>query len=294
MIEPTNICNLRCPLCPSGNGSLQRSRGYMDFQHYRKIIDEVKHYAAMICLWNQGESFLHRDFYQMIAYASQAGLFTLASSNANVPMEADALIKTGLDSLIISLDGATQETYNRYRINGKLATVLENVRNIVAAKNKLNSRTPFLRWQFLILKHNEHEIEKIRALAKQYEIDHLEFKTAQIYNREDIENFLPRDHKLCRYKVENGNFELKVGIRNRCRRIWTSPTINWDGEVSICCFDKDLDFPLGNIIEKNLLDIWKSAKVNHIRQRILRDRGSIPICCNCGEGVKLRIESRDL
>ena len=116
MIEPTNICNLKCPLCPSGNGTLKRARGYMDLETFKKIIDEIKDKSFMVVLWNQGESFLNKDFLEMIRYASQNKLFTLVSTNANIDFDAEQIVKTGLDSMIVSLDGATQETYNKYRV----------------------------------------------------------------------------------------------------------------------------------------------------------------------------------
>ncbi|PID29861.1 MAG: aldehyde ferredoxin oxidoreductase [Candidatus Cloacimonadota bacterium] len=291
MIEPTNICNLRCPLCPSGNGTLKRAKGYMDLDLYKKIIDDVKDYAVEAVLWNQGEPFLHKDILEMIKYASDAGLFVLLSTNVNVMPDPEKLVRSGLDSLIVSLDGAEQETYNKYRINGNLQKVKENVQNLVSAKKKLNSVTPYLRWQFIVMKHNEHEIEEIKAMAKKSGVDKLELKTAQIYSKEDVFNYLPENPKYRRYKITGNNFELKFGIQNKCRRIWTTAVINWDGEMSVCCFDKDVDFKIGNVKEKSVGELFKSEKFNKIRNIILKNRKSLEICRNCGEGVKLRVKN---
>ncbi len=290
MIEPTNICNLKCPLCPSGNGTLKRQKGYMDFSLFKKIIDEIKERASMVVLWNQGEPFLHKDFPEMIKYASDNGLFTLTSSNLNIMPDEEDLINSGLDSMIVSLDGTTQKTYNKYRINGELSKVIENTKKIVQAKKKLKKNNPLIRWQFLVMKHNEHEIEEIKRLAKELEVDNLELKTVQIYSKDDIKNFLPQNPKYRRYKIKNDDFELKFGIKNRCRRIWTNAVINWDGEVAICCFDKDVEHKIGNINNSTLSDIWKNKKIQKIRDQILKDRKSIPICWNCGESVNLRIK----
>ncbi len=290
MIEPTNICNLKCPLCPSGNGTLKRKKGYMDFSTFKKVIDEIKYRSFMVVLWNQGESYLNKDFLKMVEYASDSGLFTLASTNANVDLEIEETIQSGLDSIIISLDGTTQETYNKYRVNGDLNKVLENVKNLVKTKKKLKTKNPLIRWQFLVMKHNEHEIEEIKKLAKELEVDNLELKTVQIYSKEDINNFLPKNPKYRRYKIEGNNFELKFGIKNRCRRIWTNAVVNWDGEVAICCFDKDVEYKIGNIKETPLSKLWKNEKIQIIRNQILKDRKEIPICRNCGEGIKLRIK----
>ncbi len=292
MIEPTNICNLQCPLCPSGNGTLKRKKGYMDLKVFKKIIDNIEKTAFMVVLWNQGEPYLNKDFSKMVKYASDKGLFTLVSTNGNIDYKAEEIINSGLDSMIVSLDGTTQETYNKYRINGKLDKVLEGVKKIVAAKKKLNKSNPLLRWQFLVMKHNEHEIEKIKQLSKEYEVDNLELKSVQIYSKEDVHKFLPENTKYRRYKVNGDNFELKFGIKNRCRRIWTNAVVNWDGEVAICCFDKDGEYKVGNVMDTGLNQLWKNNKIMKIRNQILEDRKQIPICRNCLEGVKIKLEER--
>jgi radical SAM protein with 4Fe4S-binding SPASM domain len=292
MIEPTNICNLHCPMCPSGNGTLKREKGYMEFSLFQKIIDEIAPYSLMVILWNQGEPFLNKDFVKMVKYASDAKLFTLVSTNANTDLNGQQIVNSGLDSLIVSADGTTQEVYNKYRRNGKLEKVIENVKNIVAVKKKLKSRSPLIRWQFIVMKHNEHQIEAMKKLGSSLEVDNLELKSAQVYSKEDIQNFLPQNPKYRRYKVSGEAFELKYGIKNRCRRIWTQPVINWNGEAAVCCFDKDIDFKIGNVNEKSVLQVWQSKAYQNFRSKILKNRAAIAMCRNCGEGVKLKIKEK--
>lgn len=294
MIEPTNICNLRCPLCPSGNGTLKRVKGYMSLDVFKKIVDDIHETAFMIVLWNQGEPYLNNDFSKMVKYASDKGLFTLVSTNGNIDYNAEEIVNSGLDSMIVSLDGTTQESYNKYRINGKLDKVLEGVKKIVEAKKRLNKTNPLLRWQFLVMKHNEHEIEEIKKLSKELGVDNLELKSIQIYSKEDVNTFLPENPKYRRYKVSDDNFELKFGIKNQCRRIWTNAVVNWDGEVAICCFDKDGDFKVGNVMESDLNQLWKNKNIMKVRNQILNDRKQIPICRNCLEGVKIKIEETNV
>ncbi len=294
MIEPTNICNLKCPMCPSGNGSLKRAKGYMEFDLYKKIIDEVSEYAFMVILWNQGEPFLNKDMVKMIKYAHSKRLYTLVSTNANIMPSAEDIVDSGLDRLIVSLDGASQETYNQYRINGEIDKVIENVKKLVAAKKKKNSIFPKILWQFIVMKHNEHEIEPIRKLAKELGVDSLSLKTVQIYEKDDIKNFLPENPKYRRYKISGDDFELKFGIKNRCRRIWDQPVINWNGEMAVCCFDKDIDFPVGNVRTNSVKSIFKNKKFQKMRNTILTDRKSIKMCRNCGEGVKLTFSEKSV
>jgi len=290
MIEPTNICNLKCPLCPTGNDTLKRTKGYMTFDVFKKIIDDIHKTAFMIVLWNQGEPYLNNDFSKMVKYASDHKLFTLVSTNGNIGYNSEEIVRSGLDSMIVSLDGTTQETYNKYRVNGVLEKVLDNVTNIVKTRNKLKSRNPLIRWQFLVMKHNEHELEDIRKMASELGVDNLELKSVQIYSKDDVDKYLPQNPKYRRYKIEGDNFELKFGIKNRCRRIWTNAVVNWTGDVAICCFDKDGEYPVGNVREDDLKILWKNSNMMKIRNQILKDRKQIPICRNCLEGVKIKIE----
>jgi len=293
MIEPTNICNLKCPLCPSGNGTLERVRGFMSFELFVKIIDEVKEYATSIVLWNQGEPYLNKEFNKMVKYATDSGLFTLVSTNLNTRIEAEEIVKSGLDSMIVSLDGATQESYNKYRVNGKLEKVISNVEAIIEAKRNLKSNTPIIKWQFLVMNHNEHEIEKIEKMAEKLDVDQLNFKTIQIYRKDDIK-FLPDNPKYRRYNITKSNFELMFKLENKCRRLWKQPVVNWNGEVAICCFDKDIKFPVGNIKKQTLLSIWKGKKFQKMRNIVLKNRKSIEICRNCGEGAKLNLKEKPI
>lgn len=290
MIEPTNYCNLQCPLCPSGNGTMKRPRGYMEFQLFKKIIDEIQKTTAIIIFWNQGEPFLHKDILSMFDYCSKKNIFTITSTNANYIPDPESVVKSGLKTLIISLDGATQETYNKYRINGDIDKVISNTLAVVAAKKKFNSKYPLIKWQFIVMKHNENELVLIKKLAQKIGVDSISFKTVQIYDKNDIVEFLPSNPKFRRYRIHNDNFVLKKNIANRCRRIFTQPVINWDGEMAVCCFDKDNLYKVGNLREESLISLWKSTNINRIRQLILTNRKQIPICLNCGEGVKLSIK----
>lgn len=291
MIEPTNICNLKCPLCPSGADQLSRERGYMSFELFKKIVDEVCEFSFMLILWNQGEPFLNPEFCKMMEYANSKRMYLMVSTNANLLPDAGKIIDSGVDRLIVSLDGATQETYNKYRVNGSLEKVLMNVKAIVETKKLKKSKTPHIIWQFLVMKHNEHEIDEIKSLSKEIGVDECSLKTVQIYSKDDIDNYLPANPKYRRYKITGDNFELKFKIKNRCYRIWNQPVINWNGEMAVCCFDKDNQFKIGNIKDKSFNKLWHSNIFNSFRQSILKDRSKFEICRNCGEGVSLKIKN---
>jgi len=292
MIEPTNICNLRCPLCPSGIGQLTRGRGCMSFELFKSIIDQIEKHSFGILLWNQGEPFLNPDFLKMVAYANSKRLYLLTSTNANVEFNAQEIINSGLDLMIVSLDGTTQETYSKYRKGGELSLVLKNVQNIIQTKKAKNSCSPLLVWQFLVMKHNEHEVEQIKTLSTELGVDMLAYKTVQIYSKEDIDEFLPKNQKYSRYNLSDINTNLNTPIlKNKCYRIWMQPVVNWNGEMAVCCFDKDIQIKVGDVSKTTFKKVWKSKEFMNFRKNILKNRKKYEICRNCGEGTVLQIRN---
>lgn len=288
MIEPTNICNLHCPLCPSGNATLTRPRGMMPLSLFQHVLDQVYSKIGMLILWNQGESFLNPEFISMIRYAATKGLYTMASTNASLPLDLEAIINSGLNKLIFSLDGITPESYNKYRVGGDFELVMSNLQALVDLKKSMGAAKPYIVWQFIVMRHNEHEIPRLKTLAKQLRVDKLELKTAQIYTAEDL-HYLPAKHRYSRYRKEGDSFELKTRLLNRCRRLWTQPVVAWNGELCICCYDKDLKYQIGNLYQESFEALWFGKKMQRLRQQVLENRASIPICRNCGEGIVQKI-----
>ncbi len=285
MLEPTNYCNLQCPMCPSGNGTLTRERGFMPWERYQKIIDGIYRKIGLLILWNQGEPFLHPNFYDMLDYAYHKKLFTMISTNASLPLDLKRLEQAHPGKLIVSLDGISEDTYNSYRINGDYALVLDNLR----AMARIPSLREALVWQFIVMRQNEHEVSRAKAIARELKI-RLELKTVQIYHPDEI-HFLPSNPRYSRYKTKGGDFQIKTALLNRCRRMWTQPVINQDGGFSICCYDKDLSIPIGSIDTHSFDELWFGERMNRMRKQILTDRSQLPICRNCGEGIVQRINS---
>jgi len=287
MVEPTNLCNLRCPLCPSGNGNLKRPRGMMGMALFRQLINEVYRQIGMLILWNQGEPFLHPGIWQMINTAVQRDMYVLTSTNFSMPIDLQRILDSGLHHLIVSMDGISGATYDQYRVNGDFELVMRNMRDLVQLRGR--RRHPYVIWQFIVMKHNEHEVAEVKRLAKAIGVDRLEFKTAQIYHPEDMPRFLPQDGSFSRYHIENGEYRIKAELLNRCHRLWMQPVVNWDGELAVCCYDKDLSLPIGNVRDKGFGALWFGDRINAIRQQILSDRKVYPICRNCGEGINRRV-----
>jgi radical SAM protein with 4Fe4S-binding SPASM domain len=290
MVEPTNICNLKCPMCPSGNGEMKRSTGQLDLPSFRKVMDDIGDYLMQVQLWNQGEPFINKNFLEFVAYAKSKGVMTQTSTNGHfikTDAQAEALVRSGLDVLIFSLDGTNAESYAKYRVGGNFNLVLEALERIARVKRDLGSRTPMVELQFLVFKHNQDEIEKIIGISKRFDLDRLSFKTAQVYSKEQAETFLPEDSRFNRYDRKGGAYKLKGNIPNWCKRLWLNPAVNWDGRISPCCFDKDADYAFGNLFENEnaFSDIWTNDLYKKFRRQIMTDRKSVEMCTNCTEGL---------
>src|SRR6201996_3888702 len=223
--EPTTSCNLRCPECPSGLRAFTRPTGMLQKDFFRDTIDQLSKDLLYLVFYFQGEPYLNPSFLEMVEYASGKGIYTATSTNAHYLSDEHArrTVESGLDRLIISIDGTTQEVYEQYRVGGKLEKVLEGARNIVKWKKELNSKTPFVFFQFLVVKPNEHQIEEIKQLGKEIGVDQVRFKTAQVYDYEnDPNNLIPSLDKYSRYKKDkNGNRQIKSGLKNHCWRLWS-------------------------------------------------------------------------
>lgn len=289
--EPTTSCNLRCPECPSGLRAFTRPTGMLQKNFFRDTIDQLSGDLLYLIFYFQGEPYLNPDFLDMVKYASQKGIYTATSTNAHYLNDANArrTVESGLDRLIISIDGTTQDVYQQYRVGGKLEKVLAGARNIMKWKKELKSKTPFVFFQFLVVKPNEHQIEDVKRLAAEIGVDDVRFKTAQVYDYEqDPNQLIPTLDKYSRYRRnEQGEFEFKNSLQNHCWRLWHATVISWDGLVVPCCFDKDAQHTLGDLKGKPFKEVWHSDEYVNFRRQILQSRKNIDICANCSEGTKV-------
>ena len=290
MIEPTNECNLNCPLCPTGSNTLTRSKGAMPLEHFIQCIDEVSDSLLFLSLWNVGEPFMNDDLIEMIQYAKGKNIYVMTSTNGHFFNDAKRvreLIRSGLDELILSMDGASEETYKRYRQKGHFQKVIDGLNLLIQEKKSVGSKTPVVDLQFIVMRHNEHEIERMEALAREVKVDKLTLKTVHVTSDSEAEAFLPVRKELRRYVFHNGHLSMKGKLKKNCRWLWFCPVINWDGTVVPCCFDKDNTIPLGNVFQGNTLhEIWCGEKYNRLRRRLLSARNEIDLCTNCSEGLK--------
>lgn len=289
-IEPTTACNLGCPECPSGLKKFTRPTGKLDLETHRKLLQNLGKQLFYVNYYFQGEPFLHPQFLELIREAKKHKIYTATSTNAHfiTAKSAAEIVDSGLDRLIISIDGLTQETYENYRVHGTLSKVIAGAKFLVEAKRSAKSQTPHLIFQFLVVKPNEHEVTGVFELAKSLQIDEVRLKSAQVYDYQHGHELIPTNEKYARYKLQaDGTYRLKYKTGNHCWRMWSSCVLTWDAHVVPCCFDKDAQFVLGSAATTDFSALWKSKRYSDFRKSILTGRNQISICQNCSEGAKV-------
>lgn len=289
-IEPTTSCNLRCPECPSGLRSFTRDTGMLEKSVFQNVIDELSPYTWYLVLYFQGEPYLHKQFLELVSYAHKKRMYTATSTNAHYLDDVNArkTVESGLDRIIISVDGTTQETYEAYRIGGKLDKVLEGTRNLVRWKRELKSSTPHIIFQFLVVKPNQHQIEDLYSLANEIGVDEVGLKTAQIYDYQNGSPLLTDLDQYSRYKKQaDGTYTIKNRLLNHCWKMWHSSVITWDGKVVPCGFDKDAHHPMGSTKEKKFKEIWSGEAYRNFRASLMQSRSKNEMCRNCTEGTRV-------
>jgi radical SAM protein with 4Fe4S-binding SPASM domain len=289
-IEPTTACNLGCPECPSGLKQFSRDTGNLKAENFNRWLEQLAPTLSYLNFYFQGEPFIHNDILDFISKASQKGIYTSTSTNAHFITEkrAEEIVRSGLDRILISIDGTTQEVYEQYRVHGKLQKVLDGTKLLVEARKNLKSRTPHIIFQFLVVRPNEHQIEDAKHLANEYKVDEIRFKTAQVYDYENGNSLIPTIEKYSRYKRHaNGKFTVKSSLENHCWRMWSGAVVTWDGKVVPCCFDKDATHEMGNLSKEDFKSIWKGKAYAQFRKQLLKGRKEIDICKNCSEGTKV-------
>ncbi len=289
-VEPTTSCNLRCPECPSGLRSFTRPTGMLQTDLFKGVVDQLHPTLMYLLLYFQGEPYLHKGFFDLVRYAASHNIYTATSTNGHYldDERARQTVESGLDRLIVSIDGTTQDTYQAYRIGGQLQKVLEGTENVVRWKRKLRSATPFVMFQYLVVKPNEHQVGAVQALAKKLGVDHVALKTAQIYDYKHGSDLIPDNPRYSRYRRQaDGTYQIKSKLLNHCWKMWHSCVVTWDGRVVPCCFDKDASHAMGSLRNQSFEEVWRSQPYNRFRNALLQSRNEIDICTNCTEGTRV-------
>jgi len=291
VIETGNFCNLKCPTCPTPHNKITRTKDLMSLENFKKVVDNVKDSVYIALLYNTNEPFLNPDILKMAQYANKNNLYASISTNAVLlnKQKTEEVLSSGLDEIIVCLDGTTKESYEQFRVGANFELVLANIRNLCERKQALKLRKPFIELQFILNKFNQDEVESIKALAKELQVDRLHIKPfalgEYIYSKEEIKNltekFFPDTEKYqSKVQLEKQGDTLKMKTPPRiCSLAKYQTVILVDGSLSMCCYDINGNYLYGNVLDKKLKDIWFSDEVK--KKRAQAEKRGYPLCRGC-------------
>jgi radical SAM protein with 4Fe4S-binding SPASM domain len=266
---------------------MERSAGRMSIETFDQIMVQMGADIFFLLIYHQGEPYMNKHFFNFVEMAKTKNIYVTTSTNGHYFTD-DNIKKTldsGLDSMIVSVDGVDQETYEKYRVGGQLQRVLDGTKNLLTERNKRNQKTPNVALQFLVMKHNENQIAEVKRLSEQLGVDRLLIKNIEVRSLGEAEQWLPNNEKFRRYDYSGHDYKVKGSEKKSCTRPWLSTLINWDGTFVPCCFDKNGKYPMGNIQHIDKLDeVWKGSDFTAFRTNLLNDRKQIDICRNCNQG----------
>lgn len=269
-IEPTDICNLKCPLCPASEESTNPKRGFMSYEIFQKILEELGDVLIAAYLYSWGEPFLDKNIFRMIEACTVRNIQTLIPTNGQCLQtleEALAVVDSGLKAIIIAIDGSTQDIYQVYRKGGDVEKVKRCAALIEEAKSKRKSPYPYTCMRTVITRHNQNDLPNIERLARNLGMNMFSTKTVGCKTQDNaFKDYEPTEEDLRRFEYKGDERRGKPPIQ--CIYPFRQPTIKWDGTVIACEFDYKLQSPWGKIGEQKFSQIWNSPQAQEIRQRI--------------------------
>jgi radical SAM protein with 4Fe4S-binding SPASM domain len=272
-IDINNRCNLQCPSCPTGLDHHPKITGEMSYESFCNLVDEVKHYVFLIVLYNSGEPFMHKDVYRMIEYAHAHKISVVTSTNGHFfhsGTNAQQLVLSGLDVLIVSVSGTSQEIYARYHVNGNIGRVIAGLKKISEAKKALKRDTPAIILRYLVFDYNRGELGTAKRLARELGVDYLNIRPAAS----------PEEYQLVRRASSSAGDGAPV--KNHCFWLWSLPMVQYDGDVKPCCFLTLNPPDQGNVFrDGGVSAVWRGDRFREFRRTMLTDKGNIPSCKNC-------------
>ncbi len=287
-IETTNLCNLKCHVC-EGRTISSRNKGNMKYEDFQKILDELGPHLYDLELSGWGEPFINKDIYKMFNYARERApkAYIYTDTNGHF-IDNDMLFNSPPDELVFSIDGIDQETYEKYRVNGELNKVLNNLRNCIETKRKLQIDKPKIVVKFISMKHNEHQLDSIPDFTRQIGADDYRIELFTSRSVKHAREFMSTISRYQKYDAEQLNKGCLVPYMKQlttpCSMLWTSANIYWNGDVSPCCLDYDSKYSWGNIFkEGGFWQVWNGKKARGFRflHHTPAYRSDISICKNC-------------
>jgi MoaA/NifB/PqqE/SkfB family radical SAM enzyme len=277
--EPTSFCNLKCLFCPTGKG-YNRSGGFASTELYEKTFRRIGRYVYLLTIHGWGEPLMHKNLPEIISLAHENRIGTVVTTNGSLLTKelSREIIFSKLDYLLLSVDGASNESYQKYRIGGSFDAVVNNLKFLISLKKGSNRLTPFIEWQFIVFKHNEHELPVAKKLAEDIGVDNIVFMQAFTedlnYDSSDEKYHLPKLSPLTK--------------RSDCKHLWSTLTFHWNGNVVPCCYDYFGEIAYGDLLNEDFGQIWNNEYFQKSRSIIKEETKNIInnlFCSTCVDNI---------
>ncbi len=288
VVEPTNTCNIKCPLCPTPH-KMERAKGIMNIETFQKILDRIDWKPKLMNFAFSGEPLVNPMLYQMAYRAWQRGIPSTVDTNA-VLLERyiGDILDSRLQYITIEVDGANQEAHGRYRVGSDLEKVLKGARLLCDEKRKRKSKSPVVSLQTIVTRYNEDQIPELIGTAREIGADRMILKSMNLnmgswLTEEEkgryAEEFLPTTPRFRRYDLQDGRVRFIKDPAFVCPFPLDRMVILWTGEAILCCLDFNGRHVIGNIFEKPLSEIWRSQAYQEYRKQVWS--GTLDICKGC-------------
>ncbi len=277
ILEATNLCNLHCPSCMTGQG-VRDERGRMDFGLFQKIVDELVDHPEtfFMSLQGGGEPLLHPELFDFLAYLHEkkTDIRSQLSTNGTLLTEEKSiqLLKSGLTEIFFSVDGATRETFETLRAGAKFDEVLANVNRFLELKKELSS--PVITGVCLVRqKANEAEIPDFEDYWTD-RVDQIIYATYMDYVGSIEDRRTPSD----KARTPGSRYFCKQLARGDC-------AVDFKGRVILCCKSVGEDLCMGNLTDHTMAEMFSGAKRANVLQLHKEGRwDELPSCRECKQG----------
>jgi len=271
-LDPIPACNLKCPFCPTTTGWSNLKPDLLTPDVFKKIAARLPlRTLERVSLYNWGEPLINRHLASYIRFFGKRDIFSSIHSNLSLREFEDdfldGLIRAGLGELCASIDGATPESYSKYRRGGDFARVIRNLKRLTAAKARVGSQTPVVFYKMLLHRHNEHEVEQARALAAECGV---EFILDEHFGfvEEEREAWIAESlkEKYGSTPVTSVCMDGTMDIHTECRQMWDSLVVNSNGDVFPCCLVCRHEWKVGNLLEQSFEEVWNGERMRTLRR----------------------------
>lgn len=271
-IESTPLCHLACAGCVHSDSAFKKSLGndrHLSLERVRAIVRPMKSYLIGASLSYSGEPLLNKKLFPIVEHLHSQGIYTSFPTNLSLPISAEfaeTIVKSGLDLMMVSLDGASDETYRLFRIGGNYQLVRKNVKLLADTKKRLGKKRPYLLWKFIMFSHNLHEIPDAKRNVRAWGFDGIEF---------DVDH--DSDAGLHEQVTTSTSVQHDLVTPKPCYWAWNTSTITWDGDVQPCCKQMG-EISLGDVAA-GFSTVWNADPYQNLRASFSKTSSELNETC---------------